>query len=440
MAKGRRFRVWVPFGYVLTALSCAQLVGLTGEYEEEPADTGGAAGDVSQGGGGQGGARGGQGGETGGRPPTGGDAGDAGDGGSAGTGAGGDAGGGGTVTGGTGTGGAAGAGDGGTGGEMTGGTGGSGGIGPPSCEGGLANTCGPTEDSDCCASVEVPGGTFKRSNNDAYPATVRSFRLDLYEVTVARFRRFVEAFDKEDYRPAVGTGNNPNTGAEDGWEEGFTAELPVDGFALRDELSNCYDHATWPGDNDDRPINCVGWHVAFAFCIWDGGWLPTEAEWNYAAAGGENQRVFPWSVPSDDTYIDLDNASYLVFPPDSCGGDRLPGCGVTDLIPPGSRPDGNGRWGHADLSGNVYEWVRDRWGDYPADCDNCVVLSGSDARVARGGCYSNNFTLLFTAHRLPFQPQPMGEHSGIGIRCARPLKPVATAPRNKIPRVPRVAN
>jgi formylglycine-generating enzyme required for sulfatase activity len=306
---------------------------------------------------------------------------------------------------------------------MTGGSGGSGGIVPPSCEGGLANTCGPDGTSDCCASVDVPDGTFNRSNIDLYPAMVDSFRLDLYEVTVARFRKFVAAFDISDYRPAVGAGNNPNTNVEDGWEEGFTAELPIDGDALREELSCSDQDRTWTdeaGEHEMRPINCVGWYVAFAFCIWDGGWLPTEAEWNYAAAGGSDQRVYPWSVPPS-TDIDIDNASYAVEP-GNCGGDYEESCTVSDFIRPGSRPDGDGKWGHADFSGNVYEWVRDRDGTYPEDCDNCVVLSGAENRIARGGCFINIASLVQTAHRLGFPPQPGPEHSGIGIRCARPIK------------------
>ncbi|AUX21677.1 uncharacterized protein SOCEGT47_021640 [Sorangium cellulosum] len=68
---------------------------------------------------------------------------------------------------------------------------------PTSCQGGEADgvgmSCGVTGDQDCCAADVVPGGTFYRSNDTRYPATISELRLDRYEVTVGRFRRFVEA-------------------------------------------------------------------------------------------------------------------------------------------------------------------------------------------------------------------------------------------------------
>jgi sulfatase modifying factor 1 len=296
----------------------------------------------------------------------------------------------------------------------TGGAGGAGGttLSPPSCAG-LAPTCGPDRDADCCASAVVPGGTFNRGNDANAPATVSPFRLDTYVATVGRFRQFVGAY-AAGWRPTAGQGANPHNAQDPGWTSAWDTNLPSD---LPAQLA-CTDYQTWtaaPGANENKPIVCESWYEAFAFCIWDGGRLPTDAEYNFAAAGGTEERTYPWSNPPGDTTIDGTYASYDCMGDGSAAG----ACAVTDLLIVGSKPKGNGRWGHADLAGNVLQWMRDWSGALVSPCNDCVQLATTDSwRLLRGGSFQYNASYQTAAFRfaLYFNYVRTGD---LGVRCAR---------------------
>jgi formylglycine-generating enzyme len=287
----------------------------------------------------------------------------------------------------------------------------------------LAATCGPSGNVSCCSASRVPGGTFYRSydaapddhNGTDYPATVSDFRLDTYEVTVGRFRQFVGAgLGTQASPPPIGAGAHPNLPGS-GWNASWNPSLPPDRDALIAAITCDASNQTWtdtPGANESKPINCLSWFEAMAFCIWDGGYLPTEAEWNYAAAGGNQQRAFPWSSPPSSTTIDCTYANY------SPGGTRCVSSGTHRVG--STSPKGDARWGHADMAGNVWEWVLDWYtAAYPTPCDDCAHLATTSTRVTRGGGFgTGSGAYLRTAHR-DAAFTSTDRFWALGVRCAR---------------------
>jgi formylglycine-generating enzyme required for sulfatase activity len=273
----------------------------------------------------------------------------------------------------------------------------------------------------CCTSPIVEGGTFNRSNDSSFPATVSTFRLDRFETTIGRFRNFVEAW-LDGYRPADGSGKHRHLndgsglrgaagGFETGWDSTWESNFPTDRAAWDDELVCFTGESPWtstPGANERRPIDCVTWWEAYAFCIWDGGFLPSEAEWNYAAAGGggpAGQRYYPWSNPPSSMTITDAHAAY-------CGT----GCMTLNV----GQTQGNGAFGQSDLSGNVDEYVFD-WFDNPyitGPCNDCADLSDTGSVAMRGGYSGSDAAHVTTTFR--GSGGRLNRLDSLGFRCARP--------------------
>jgi formylglycine-generating enzyme required for sulfatase activity len=296
--------------------------------------------------------------------------------------------------------------------------------------GGADGGVGP---SDCCGSFGVKGGSFDRSydgvstgiaTNPNYTATVNDFRLDAYEVTVGRFRAFVSA----GYMPPAGSGKHAylsggagltNVGggdagaSEPGWSTSWDANLETSAADWNTALSG----ASCPGTmwtnaaagNEHRPINCVTWYEAYAFCIWDGGFLPSEAEWNYAAAGGSQQRAYPWSGLTDagttSTAIDCGHANY-----------NKP-CSPAPNDVGSQSPLGDGRFGQADLAGNVSEWTLDSFAAYVTPCVDCSNVAPLGSPVQRGGSYNGVALSVLASYRASGSPST--RDGSVGFRCAR---------------------
>jgi formylglycine-generating enzyme len=311
----------------------------------------------------------------------------------------------------------------------------------PSCAGhapGAGNDCGgPGGDAgsgDCCASYEVPGGMFYRGDDgvspgfmsQSSPATISGFRLDAYEVTVGRFRQFVSAVALG-WQPGAGDGKHAylnggsglaNVGAvdaggfESGWDASWTSNLASSAADWNSDLA-C-PGASWTSDggsNEHQPINCVTWYEAYAFCIWDGGFLPSDAEWNFAASGGSEQRVYPWSSPATSTMINCAHANYSPMSASPCSPTGTEGVGSDS-------PLGDGKWGQADLAGNVGEWTLDVSAQYLTPCDDCANVEPPLAsRVVRGGGYNLLPSALLTSYRS--SAAATSRDPAFGVRCAR---------------------
>jgi formylglycine-generating enzyme len=303
---------------------------------------------------------------------------------------------------------------------------------PPSCAPGGAGmtNCGPSSES-CCTSLEVSGGTYYRSydgvtwTDKSNPATVSNFRLDQYDVTVGRFRQFVSAV-VAGWLPEAGSGKHSylnggqglvDTGAsyEAGWSSSWTSNLPTTANGWATALSSSVlngEGATWtaaPGANENLPISSVSWFQSYAFCIYDGGFLPSEAEWNYAATGGSDQRVYPWSVPSTSTAISCADSFY-----NACTSLDQPNAVGTES------PTGDGKWGQSDMAGNLFEWVLDTANNnYVNPCVDCATLTAASmgSNGIRGGAVDTVVDSLLASARAGENPNATLGY--IGFRCAR---------------------
>ncbi|MFH0992112.1 MAG: SUMF1/EgtB/PvdO family nonheme iron enzyme [bacterium] len=213
--------------------------------------------------------------------------------------------------------------------------------------------------------VYVDGGTFTMGSNDyddekpPHQVTVRNFYIDKYEVTVAKFKQFVDA-----------TGYKTDAENGDGsykWT-GSTYEKKAGVDWRCDEQGNRRSESQY-----NHPVIHVSWNDANAYARWAGKRLPTEAEWEFAARGGTKSRGFKYAGSDDENSVawNTSNSGGKVHPV----GDKYPN-----------------ELGIYDMSGNVWEWCAD-WYDatYYSNSPemNPTGPTSGTLRVLRGGSWGS---------------------------------------------------
>ena len=165
---------------------------------------------------------------------------------------------------------------------------------------------------------------------------------------------------------------------------------------------------TPPAGKDHLPIYNVSWHDAVKYCTAQGGRLPTEAEWEYAARGGVADLDYPWGNDYADT---------------TPGGQptrRAHSGSSTGPVAVGSYPAN--AFGLFDMSGNVWEWTAD-WYDLHyyavSPVDNPTGPAAGRYKVIRGGSWADGETRLGTVYFRNFTA-PATAQPTVGFRCAGP--------------------
>jgi formylglycine-generating enzyme required for sulfatase activity len=315
-----------------------------------------------------------------------------------------------------------------------------------SCDG-LASTCGPSATDDCCRRQPVGAGTcyFGRGADECpgswgangctaedelfeVAVPLGAFSIDAFEVTVGRFKNFIAMLDGSEWAPKPGEGaypaagpSDPDAGIINGWDPSWNARLPRGYPGSLVSAACTAEQGTWNTDST-RPINCVSWFAAYAFCIWEGGRLPSEVEWEYAA-GDTHDYIFPWGnepappVLAEGPVPQLHPFCDSTAQPKPCGADALFSVG---LLLPGSSQD----VGAFDQAGNVSEWVLDwyskDWHQHP-DADNFPNLTQADSpgRVIKGGDVLSNSAVYVRAVARAAR-EPTAAHYTTGFRCVYP--------------------
>lgn len=277
---------------------------------------------------------------------------------------------------------------------------------------------------DLAMTVAIPGGTVTvgtdapvfRADGEgpARRVTLRPFRIDVHAVSNRRFAAFVATTG---YR----------TEAERyGWSyvfhsflaPGVQAPSPEGTPWWRQVQGACWAAPEGPGssiaDRLDHPATHIAWNDANAFAAWAGGRLPSEAEWEHAAKGGDDAARFPWGATEPDDGNALCNIWQGRFPTQNTLSDGFLGTAPVDAY----RPNGHGLF---NTCGNVWEWCADPFrirSISAAAKQRNQAAAAERERVMKGGSYLCHISYCYRyriAARSGRSPDTSAGHTGFRL-------------------------
>ena len=232
--------------------------------------------------------------------------------------------------------------------------------------------------TDGAETVLVPGGTFWMGSEDT-DTEANIDEMPRHQVTISGFYIYTHEVTNEMYARCVEAG----------------ACMPIQIFE-----SGPTTHYSDPA-YAEYPVVGVDWLMAEDYCVWAGGRLPNEAEWELAARGTDSE-PYPWGI--EEAACDRVNMLGCVMP--------------SDTVKVGSYANGNSPYEAWDMSGNVWEWVND-WYDESyytfSAVTNPVGPYFSELKVVRGGGLYSEGSKMRSAERAATDPHRA--YDDIGFRC-----------------------
>jgi formylglycine-generating enzyme required for sulfatase activity len=240
----------------------------------------------------------------------------------------------------------------------------------------------------------------------AHPINLNAFWIDQTEVSIAQYKKCIEAGQCAEVAPQ--TGHNYDT--------------------------------YMPKYNDpeyaNHPVSFVNWEMANDYCTWAGRRLPTEAEWEKAARGTD-ERIFPWGnfqTQEQVSNLPLGCSDKISVSPYTAPGYPAPACDqplypdIEDTNEVDSYPLGASPYGVLNMGGNVSEWVSDWYSPtyyLSSPVDNPQGPDSGEVHVNRGPNFTSNANdgdLIITLRNFGSQEEKKNYWSSLGFRCASDYK------------------